>query len=51
MMDLGNLEIIAYTTSYRPTYRFVSEILVQALGKLDNAAIESFFALLKSELL
>ncbi|MGN7854081.1 IS3 family transposase, partial [Exiguobacterium sp. 22311] len=92
MMDLGNREIIAYTLSDRPTYRFVGEMLDQAIGKLDgearpilhsdqgwhcqyraftgtlhehgitqsmsrkgncldNAAIESFFAVLKSELL
>ncbi|WP_449403865.1 IS3 family transposase [Exiguobacterium artemiae] len=92
MMDLGNREIIAYTLSDRPTYRFVGEMLDKAIGKLDgkarpilhsdqgwhyqyraftgtlhehgitqsmsrkgncldNAAIESFFAVLKSELL
>jgi len=92
MMDLGNREIIAYTLSDRPTYRFVGEMLDQAIRKLDgearpilysdqgwhyqyraftgtlhehgitqsmsrkgncldNAAIESFFAVLKSELL
>ncbi len=92
MMDLGNREIIAYTLSDRPTYRFVGEMLDQAIAKLDgearpilhsdqgwhyqyraftgtlhehgitqsmsrkgncldNAAIESFFAVLKSELL
>lgn len=92
MMDLGNREIIAYTTSDRPRYQLVGEMLERAIERLDsearpilhsdqgsqyqyraftetlhehritqsmsrkgncldNAAIESFFAVLKSELL
>lgn len=92
MMDLANREIIAYSMSDKPRYPFISEMLDQAIARLDsdrrpilhsdqgwqyqfrafttklrehgitqsmsrkgncldNAAIESFFAVLKSELL
>ncbi|MEK4649474.1 IS3 family transposase [Exiguobacterium sp. FSL W8-0210] len=49
MMDLGNREIIAYTLSDRPTYRFVGEMLDQAIGKHDRFCIPTKVGIISIE--
>ncbi|WP_214793972.1 MULTISPECIES: DDE-type integrase/transposase/recombinase [unclassified Exiguobacterium] len=36
MMDLANREIIAYSISDKPRYPFISEMLDQAIARLDS---------------